>query len=282
MNQFWISDGCIKISYHTLRTVARCPYEFELVNIQGRKPVFETRRFLIANIIDLSLSDWINTGFMVDGLVSIVSNRYVRYTEDNYIRWKSLSDKEEQRKLAVEVATNLERQMREAGMCRQGAASTQDRLNTRFENVILTGRPDLVYHDTLELYDLKTTENNVWMDWDQLVYYSMVLSWQKGKRFKKIGFLVPMMSNPIQIKEGLEEDMASEDDGDTRPFQGAWLKTVDKIRKVADTIKSGNFPAVVGDHCYMCLSKDNCKYFKSSLNKPVQFVQIGGKVKVSL
>ena len=259
-----INNPIVKLSYSDLRDLVICPMRWELINVKGVKPDFDLRRFLVPNVIDQAFTDWVNQGFPDNQLLILALARFDMSIKTNFIRWKHPLDQQEERERTRRAAWNLEFAMRQRDMCRVGATS-QNRIKLLIDTVKLTGRPDIIYHDSLEIYDVKTTEDKKWLDFGQLHYYAMAISAEKRQRISKVGFLAPLMDPVVQPCESTKED---------------WKNIVTKIKAAEVSVRTKQFPptGLDNDACYMCLVKRACPAY----NKPVNAVAKGTRFKVSI
>jgi hypothetical protein len=266
-----VIDTKYKLSYSEKRDIIVCPHRYKLQSIDKIPQTFDLRRLLGANVIDLALSDWIETKF-AGKLEDIAQARYVKYIVSNKkaLRWKSKSDMKDQEQKARETARKLEKAMRDHGLCLSDA-TTQTNVKAKLKlsdgtQLKLTGRMDLFYTEHLWIYDLKTTEDKRWLDVDQLVYYDFVLSTMLGKKIKKCGFLAPLINPPVQ----------------EIPFVGKeqWQGLLNDLQRAIDTIEVGDFPDT-GDEkqdCFLCFAKAHCKRNKHS----AELIQVGRKMMTGL
>ena len=238
-------------SYSSKRDITTCPHRYELLHIKKIAQSFEPTRFLVANTVDSVLTDWARAEFPKDWITKAGETTFKRLALSSKPKWKNVFEERDKKLVAVEACYKLEKAMREHGLCRPDAI-TQVNRKVVVGNVRMAARFDIMYTESNDIYDLKTTTSRRWLDVLQLVWYHMIQSVHIKHRAGKVGFLAPLISEPVQSFEVTPE---------------MWSETVSHINKAVGHIETNDFPAT-GERdkdCYMCLVKHACK----KINRPL-------------
>lgn len=242
----------IALSYSKKRTLLECPHKYELQYIRKVQPRAEERRFILPNSVDGGLNLWIKQGFQ-GALVEHVLIEFDKKAESVTLRWRDGEDKPTLRNEAISTAAILEKVMRENGLCPSAGAISQKYIKVAVNDILITGYMDVYYKIEHEIYDLKTTKDKKWLDWNQLYFYDWAASIMMGRKIKKVGFLAPLMREPVQTKVVGKEE---------------WGKVINEINVAVKLMEGKEFPAT-GDpskDCYMCLLKFACTKYNRPIN----------------
>jgi hypothetical protein len=261
-------SNVIKLSYSQLRELIKCPYRWKLIYIDHIKPIFEIRRFLVPDVVDEALTDWIKAGFEGD-LIDFTQKRFDYWCKKN-VRWSTPFEKQDKWVIAKRAAFNLNFAVRKLNLNRPGVVVGQMDLEgwDSTGTLRIKGRPDLVDTERLEIWDVKTTDNPIWLDVNQLVFYHLLHLAAKKQRLKKLGFLTPLMNDVVQeleINQNVE-----------------LVEMIEVIKKAVENITNQDFPptGLNNDACYMCMVKHACCHYNKAIK--IASVKKSGVRKVGL
>lgn len=248
----------IRLSYSQLRDLIECPHRYELQYVLKKKQRIDNRRLLIANVADRALTSWIKSGFKEDYIVPKALEKFDEFVTNNFVPWKNATDRPILRETLENLIGILEHQMQFHGLCTSDAAG-QVKLEYVINDVTLVGKPDVYYNINGMILDLKVTKDARWLDWKQLVYYWIIATKQFKKPHGKIGFLSPLMSDTVQIREITQEDKEN---------------CVKQIEAAVSNIQNSYYPLTPDEkkYCFMCYMKDSCERFAKV---PVTWIRKG-------
>lgn len=201
--------------------------------------------------MDSVLTDWTRAKFPKDWITKAAEVTFKRLAISPRPKWKNVFEERDKKLKAIDACYKLEKCMREHDLCRPDAIAQVSR-KVVVGDVRMAARFDLLFTKTNDIYDLKTTESRKWLDTLQLVWYHMIQSVYAKRRAGKVGFLAPLISEPVQSFEVTSE---------------MWSETVGQINKAVSHIKANDFPAT-GERdkdCYLCMVKHVCK----KINRPL-------------
>jgi CRISPR/Cas system-associated exonuclease Cas4 (RecB family) len=211
------------LSYTGFKKYVSCPQSYYLEYIEKKRPPMEDQRnTLNGNSLHQLLEDYIKIG---DGDVDWLLNNSDRVWDEtlasSYVLWKHDDDSQAVLEKMRMFTTNLAALLKDSAIntaVMDGSASPELKadtvVNINGTRLKMAGRVDLLiknsYNDYI-FYDLKASENRSIMEFDQLVWYSIVL----GAYLKDMeqptmgGYILPGFSEiktykiPAQAREKL-------------------------------------------------------------------------------
>lgn len=242
------------LSYTGFKKYVSCPQQYKLEYIDRKRPdVEDQRNTLNGNALHNLLEEYIERGVNDTSYFTENIDRVWQETLEgcDHVVWRHDDDSANLQKKARGWAENLgsmfDTHKFDVEQCEPElkADTVVDINGIRLK---MAGRLDVVwktrYNDYM-VFDLKASENRAVMDFDQLVWYSIVLSeyLKDPEQPKRVGYILPGF-NEIPVYEVPQE---------------AKDKLVARLYQVLTNIQRGHFPAKPEDQkCFWCSVKFAC------------------------
>ncbi|HCW07620.1 MAG TPA: hypothetical protein DGG95_09690 [Cytophagales bacterium] len=239
----------MQVSWSFMRAYEACPYQQKLIRIDKLGPEKpDERRFIRGTAGHKVFEIWAKSSFGDGMKPEMAAKIFDTLVAQKHIGWLNPSDKEKMRNRVIAEAAMLMEAVRYHGIDRLKNLQVESWLSASLlgEHVI-KGLLDVVIDGGTWLLETKMSDNQKWIDPDQLVFYGLLLTLAKNRYPSRLSFFLPVMR---RVEERLLDIDFSQDD---------FGRINNRIQNFVDKWTAGEFPATgEGETCRWCEVKNYC------------------------
>lgn len=250
------------ISVSARRLLAKCPHLYELRYIAKKKGKPENERnFMDGSIIHEIIAEWFTANcptarefFNPDK----VRDKHKAFLTKHYVKWLASETESSHLEKTVDKARRTAVSLTVIPFERLGERKIEQPIKAMIDNNPyweLYGYVDLWFTEKRAIFDFKITESKQWFDWDQLLFYLLLASFNTNKPHYHGGIIAPLFDNPVFDKTYTIEDF--------RRLRSELKGEFDRIFRWLKSRREGGegFPANKSDeNCKFCPYKNaGCK-----------------------
>lgn len=243
------------VSWSFMRAYEACPYQQKLIRIDKLGPEkSDERRFIRGTTGHKVFETWAESSFDDDMKPEVAANIFDTLVAQKHIVWLKPYDKEKMKKRVITEAAMLMEAVRYHGIDRLKDLRVESLLSASlFGEHVIKGLLDVVIDGGSWLLETKMSDNQKWIDPDQLVFYGLLLMMAKNRYPSRLSFFLPVMG---RVEERLLDIDFS---------QGDFGRINNRIQNFVNKWTAGEFPATGGgETCRWCEVKAYCIKRKKS------------------
>jgi hypothetical protein len=233
-----------------MRGYETCPYQQKLIRIDKLGPERpDERRFIRGTTGHKFLEVWARRSFDDRMAPELARDILDDLVVKKHIVWFNASDKEKMRKRVVAEAAMLMEAVRYHGLDRLKDLQLESWLSAPlFGDHVIRGLVDVVVAGGAWLLETKMSDDQKWIDPDQLIFYGLLLGMAREQRPTRLSFFLPVME---RVEDRLSDVNFSEAD---------FVKMNNRVQCFVTSWTAGEFPAIgEGETCRWCEVKQYCR-----------------------
>ena len=239
----------MQVSSSFMRGYEACPYQQKLIRIDKLGPEKpDERRFIRGTTGHKFFDLWAKRSFDGNMTPEMAADILDDLVSKKKIIWFNARDKARMRKRVVTEAAMLMEAVRYHGIDGLKNLQVESWLSASlFGEHVIKGLLDALIDGGAWLLETKMSDDQKWIDPDQLVFYGFLLGLAKKRYPSRLSFFLPVME---RVEDRLLDIDFSEDD-----FRAINNRVQNFIRKWT----TGEFPATgEGETCKWCEVKSHC------------------------
>jgi hypothetical protein len=238
-----------------MRAYEACPYQQKLVRIDKLGPEKpDERRFIRGTTGHKFFELWAKRSFGDTMKPEMAANILDDLAAKKRIVWFNASDKEKMRKRVVAEAAMLMEAVKYHGLDSLKNLQMESWLSASlFGEHVIKGLLDALIDGGAWLLETKMSDDQKWIDPDQLVFYGFLLGLAKKRYPSRLSFFLPVME---RVEDRLLDIEFSEKD---------FVRINYRVRDLVTKWTAAEFPATgKGETCRYCEVKSYCSRRKGN------------------
>ena len=239
----------MQVSWSFMRAYEACPYQQKLIRIDRLGPEKpDERRFIRGTTGHKVFELWAKTSFDASMKPEMAGDIFDNLTAQKHIVWFNSSDREKMRKRVIAEAAMLMEAVKYHGLDRLKDLQMETWLSASlFDGHVIKGLLDAVVDGGTWIMETKMSDNQKWIDPDQLVFYGFLLGMAKNRYPSRLSFFLPVME---RVENRLLDIEFSKDD---------FVRINNRVKNFVTRWTAGEFPASgEGETCRYCEVKASC------------------------